>query len=248
MRFSSPLPYAVLAILWLLASYGICFLVSHDTLDAITDEDALVETAGALSFLVASVLFFLCFLKSRGSNNFGLFRTGKNLFFLALALLFFFALGEEISWGQRLFGFQTPAYFDEANRQGELNIHNLEIFHGRKADRTQKTGWQNLLVMNRLFSLFWFSFCCVLPVLCAASKRIRTLVRTINIPIVPLFIGGLVFSNYLLAKLVGIPIVTDRTTHHALVEITEANYAFLFAVLAWWFLRNRKALEADTSV
>lgn len=33
--------------------------------------------------------------------------------------------GEEISWGQRLFGFPTPAQLQEINYQGEANLHNI---------------------------------------------------------------------------------------------------------------------------
>lgn len=44
---------------------------------------------------------------------------------LLLALLFFYGAGEEISWGQRLFGFGTPEVFDEYNLQGETNLHNF---------------------------------------------------------------------------------------------------------------------------
>jgi hypothetical protein len=51
----------------------------------------------------------------------------------ALALLSLLAAGEEISWGQRLFGFQTSDSFQKINYQGETNLHNLmpsELFNG----------------------------------------------------------------------------------------------------------------------
>ena len=50
----------------------------------------------------------------------------------ALAVLAFCAvvvLAEEISWGQRIFGFRTPAVFSAENAQGEFNLHNLKFFH-----------------------------------------------------------------------------------------------------------------------
>ncbi len=40
------------------------------------------------------------------------------------AALFFFA-GEEISWGQRVFGFGTPETLSKLNHQQETNLHNL---------------------------------------------------------------------------------------------------------------------------
>lgn len=40
------------------------------------------------------------------------------------AIAFLWMLGEEVSWGQRIFGWSTPAWMEE-NLQGESNLHNL---------------------------------------------------------------------------------------------------------------------------
>jgi hypothetical protein len=45
-----------------------------------------------------------------------------------LAVALFFVAGEEISWGQRLLGFHTPAEFAQRNLQGETTVHNLSLF------------------------------------------------------------------------------------------------------------------------
>jgi hypothetical protein len=45
--------------------------------------------------------------------------------FAAGAAGVFLVAGEEISWGQRLFGLETPAGFQGVNTQGELNLHNV---------------------------------------------------------------------------------------------------------------------------
>ena len=37
----------------------------------------------------------------------------------------FVVLGEEVSWGQRLFGIETPEDFEAINNQGEINLHNV---------------------------------------------------------------------------------------------------------------------------
>jgi len=42
---------------------------------------------------------------------------------LAIACMLFAM--EEISWGQRIFGWETPEFMQEANYQGETNLHNL---------------------------------------------------------------------------------------------------------------------------
>lgn len=40
-----------------------------------------------------------------------------------------FVAGEELSWGQRQVGFESPAGLAAINRQAELNLHNLEWLH-----------------------------------------------------------------------------------------------------------------------
>ena len=45
--------------------------------------------------------------------------------YAGLALAAFVAIGEELSWGQRLFGLTTPESVVAANRQAELNLHNV---------------------------------------------------------------------------------------------------------------------------
>ncbi|MBU0944853.1 MAG: hypothetical protein KJ804_00190 [Proteobacteria bacterium] len=47
------------------------------------------------------------------------------LFFALLALACFYVVGEEISWGQRLFSFTSPEFFQRHNLQQEFNLHNF---------------------------------------------------------------------------------------------------------------------------
>ena len=58
------------------------------------------------------------------------FRAGRPVAWQAVMLLgglaAVFGAGEEISWGQRVFGWATSETF-AANRQGETNLHNLEV-------------------------------------------------------------------------------------------------------------------------
>ncbi len=44
--------------------------------------------------------------------------------YLLLGLGLIFVAGEEISWGQRIFNFETPANINQANLQDEINLHN----------------------------------------------------------------------------------------------------------------------------
>ena len=49
------------------------------------------------------------------------------LLFAGFALANFFIAGEEIAWGQRIFGLQTPEALRAINHQGEITVHNIQI-------------------------------------------------------------------------------------------------------------------------
>ena len=52
------------------------------------------------------------------------------LIFVSLIVLGLIFVGlEEVSWGQWIFYFKSPEYFQELNNQRETNIHNLKHFH-----------------------------------------------------------------------------------------------------------------------
>lgn len=56
------------------------------------------------------------------------FRAGhpwQALMYLAVGAGSFLIAGEEISWGQRIFGWQTPADLAAINHQNETNVHNI---------------------------------------------------------------------------------------------------------------------------
>ncbi len=51
-------------------------------------------------------------------------------FFLLFSLGMLLVGMEEIAWGQKLFGFATPAVVEGINQQGEMTLHNLPGLHG----------------------------------------------------------------------------------------------------------------------
>jgi hypothetical protein len=51
-------------------------------------------------------------------------------FYAVFATLLFLVAGEEISWGQWFFHFQTPAALSEINTQHEFNLHNIKGMGG----------------------------------------------------------------------------------------------------------------------
>ena len=85
----------------------------------IVQEDEILEWGTVWAFLGAMVLFFLA------ARHY--FKTGKGLpwFLVGVGVFCFAVAGEEISWGQRVFGYRPPSYFLEHNYQQELNVHNV---------------------------------------------------------------------------------------------------------------------------
>lgn len=51
------------------------------------------------------------------------------LFYLVFAVGFLFLGAEEVAWGQWFVQFETPSAIQDINTQGELTLHNLEIFN-----------------------------------------------------------------------------------------------------------------------
>ena len=83
-----------------------------------TREDGPVEWIGFASFLAASVLALVAAWQLRAVHR-------PAVAAAALAAVLFFAAGEEISWGQRIFEVDTPEVLVDGNEQDELNLHNL---------------------------------------------------------------------------------------------------------------------------
>lgn len=214
-----------IAFLILIISYSVLFIANENQIDFWCQEDGFFEDESALWYLLASIGFLYIYIKDKSTNNFGLFKTNKNIFFLLLGLLFFVAFGEEISWGQRIFNIATPESVKAVNRQGEFNIHNLEYFSGREGQEKS-----TLFLLDRLFAIFWFSYCFLIPLLHKLSKKASNFFNTINLPIVPLSLGTLFLVNYILSR--GIAYYGDFSRRYRIVEIKEANTALLFFLVA----------------
>ena len=149
-------------------------------------------------------------------------------------MLFLFGAGEEISWGQRILGFQTPEPLSQVNRQEEFNLHNLSAWEA-----------SDFLDPDRLFDIFWFLFAVLTPAVALVAPTFRNFAGRF-IPIVFWGIGLLFLYNYLWAKLAKVLFdaasVFDRISlQQAIQEIKESNYAIIFILVglyAVWDLKQ----------
>jgi hypothetical protein len=75
-------------------------------------------------YLASSLVAIMIYIKLRKSNNL------LKFFHLLLGIFFLFIFLEEISYGQRIFQFTTPAAIAAVNLQGEMTMHNIDFgFH-----------------------------------------------------------------------------------------------------------------------
>lgn len=207
------------------AAYCVFFL-DGQTIKDLTREDSVVETVGALFFLGAALVFCLIYRKNRKiRTNRGLGNRSE-VAALLLGLFFLVCFLEEISWGQRVFGVETPEALVRANRQGEINIHNLNWFHGNEEGGSKKSFLKLLINGDRLFSVFWLMFGVAVPLLDRYSQRFRTLFSDISMPVLPVAFSVFFVLNYIISKSMP-PLESFNYPTHPWTEIKEANCAFL---------------------
>ena len=224
---------ALLAVM--VAMYGLLFL-PESVYSELIDEERPVESIGALALLASSIFCFLAFRKTPPARE----RAGKvrKLVLLVLAGVFLIGFGEEISWGQRLLGVDTPAEIKSASGQGELNFHNLNALH----------GW---LDADRLFQLFWFGFGVLVPLAVALYAPAR---RTLGryLPVVPLVVATALIANQLLhdvAKVLfeGRYANSQFPLAHSLFETKETLVALSFAVAAFLLYRQARTESEEAA-
>ncbi len=82
-------------------------------------EDEYLEWASFWAFLLAALAYVRRAIHYRQTTS------TFPWFFYGVALFCFVVAMEEISWGQRVFGYRPPVYFLEYNFQQEFNFHNV---------------------------------------------------------------------------------------------------------------------------
>ena len=203
-----------LIILWIVTADS--FLV-HEELRLFHREDGIFESVTALLLLCAAVISFRIALRlGRGRPEFYMH--------LFLGLLFFLMFGEEISWGQRLFGLATPEFLAAVNVQDELNFHNVYGY-----------------VFDHLFILGFFTWGVVIPLLDRFSSTFRQIFLAIGLPVpsAGLAVGMLAIS--LLQSVIVYRFIDPLPT----LRLPEARellsaLAFLVLMLEVWILVVRR--------
>lgn len=113
-------------------------------------------------------------------------------FYLAAAFIFLFGMGEEISWGQRIFGFGTPQGLKELNTQEEFNLHNIRLY-GIKLNK--------LIFGTGLYGAV-FSYFLLFPLLFKRNNRFRRFVKAYRFPLPKTMHSMAYFLSFLLLSLI----------------------------------------------
>lgn len=213
--------------------------ISNDLLSNLTIEDGLYENASAILLLFTSIAFLILathpkyFVHNLDSKVYP-----ERKYFLILALVVFVAFGEEISWGQRIFNYETPEAIKKINAQNEFNIHNLEILNGQSREGVEKTGVLALLTSHRLFYLSFFTYLFLLPILYKMNTKFKRFIDKLKIPVPVIFIGVLFTLNLIYGST--LKALNTGIDGHGIVEIKEFVVSFILFLIPFSWMKHKK--------
>jgi hypothetical protein len=98
---------------------------SSSTFTFLYKEDGLFESLTAI-LMIISMLFLgsaVLWLSKKPQQG-TVYRYVKGFYILLMVVFFVYAM-EEVSWGQRIFGWATPEFIEKGNIQNETNLHNF---------------------------------------------------------------------------------------------------------------------------
>lgn len=194
-------------IFWFIAFAVVKSIESYEAFRVVVREDGWVEYLTALFLFLGAIILGIHAVKAIRQND-----KKQILFFTLAALVFIFGAGEEISWGQRIFGIETGEYFMENNYQGETNLHNLEI---GGVDL-------NMLIFSKLMFIALAFYFIILPILVWKTKTFRKLVVDFGVPIPRLHhIIVLLITN------ISVPLLIGMTKESELHELALTGILFL---------------------
>ncbi|UMB60957.1 hypothetical protein MHL31_01855 [Lutibacter sp. A80] len=162
-----------IAYLFLLLVFGIGIYIANTDLqyfdEFYTKEDGIVEYGTAILLFCSSLLLISRFIKLQKYKK-PLWKVG----ILAIAFVFIFGAGEEVSWGQRIFNIESSEYFLENNAQAETNLHNL-VVDGKKV---------NKIIFSQLLTAVLVLYLIITPFLYRKVEAIKKLANLFAVPIV----------------------------------------------------------------
>lgn len=184
-------------------------------------EDGPVENLQVLLFLGSAVGSLVL---ARVHHRAG--RTGVAAVFAVAGIGLLGIAGEEIAWGQRIIGWETPEAFAEVNRQGETTLHNVDTI-----EEIVRWGVFGVAVLAAIGALVYDR-----GPLHTRPPVVRALVPSrVFLPAFALIAGWRVFRE---------AIVPPRSLRFAIsefTEIVELVMAATVAIFVWLQVRRLRA-------
>ena len=192
-------------------------LVAPESFVRLFREDGAFENATAICYFASATACIVLAARARG-------HTYLRVWLAGLALLFIVVGGEEISWGQRLFGFGTPEGLAAINVQEEFTLHNIYSI--------------SLFTYPALATTAMLLL--VAPLLRARSAEARKILDAFEFPVAPsasAILYGVMVAAYLAVGLrlgtpTPLPISYSQYVPHFDDEMMEFLVAALFTVFA----------------
>jgi hypothetical protein len=212
----------------------------------IAKEDSYFEDGTAFLFLITSILFFALFFWKRffyKENDREIYNTYlKRIFFLLFGFMFFVFFGEEISWGQRILGFETPEAVKARNMQKEFNFHNLDVLHHWDSGKEFKTGIKSFITAKRIFIYTFVLYLFLVPFLVNKIELFRRIAKWIYLPIPKIELGYLFVLNLIIYNGFKWNFGYIKTVR-VMGEVEEFNFALILLFLPFiWFRLPSKQL------
>lgn len=229
--------------------YLLLFL-PDDVFKQLAKEDGVLEWTCTLLFFATAILFFILFFRNNSfaktevANFYNTYT--KRIWFLLLALLFIFLTGEEISWGQRILGIETPEELAEKNMQGETNFHNLDIWHLYDENGDRKSGLALHLTAKRIFIYIFTTFMLFLPLAVKFIPFVRNLVKRFHLPVPAMELGIMFVANVVLYLIFKPMASYDKEIARALSEVQELNFSIVLFFLPFVWFGARKVAEQNS--
>lgn len=223
--------------------------IGPSTATYLTEEDGPVENLTMFFFATAAVLCAIFAFRARGSLRFYLG------LWAVLGLLF---CGEEVSWGQRWFDYETPELL-LSNYQGEANIHNLPWLTPRVVENPT-----DLITSQGLFYAGFFTYFLVIPLGMWLLMPFRRLVQRLGFPPISAALFAAIWlpivASFALAMLMAFgpsreALTETRELHFALsillyslLLVSYAGPAFRFSrPLRLWFARANRQKSVNSA-
>lgn len=209
----------------LVATYIIIlFVLSYQNAIYLTIEDGFTEWLSVICCSLSACIFFCMFYKSSSKNVNYLFKTNQNYFLLLLGLFCILIIGEEINWGQRIWGLRAPEWILE-KESNEMNLHNIDTLFIVAGIR---------ITAGRIFFSFVILYFMVIPIIGYFSSMARGFFKRINLPIVPTWLAIYFIINFVLFQIINRIAYPTGYNEISFGQTNMEIYEINFAILLLW--------------